>query len=310
MDHFEFYPYLQGCADSLEENKDQPSDVALAHMVRLQSVVDKVNKALPRGDNPGFIGTETHVPTYMAMKVLQSDLADCKASWPDQLKNNTTLTLQHLAAEVFLYETVTIEYLKKRSPMDKMQTLEMLNNCMLSIQAYLSLYRTIPQSHYAYFPFTTWMQCGLVLQAAVELSFFEHVGWDLAYVRSSLDLLSFIDWEMAGIQAIVNMRRTGVETLDNKDIFTRFLRRKQNMKSAYEQHIAAELQTPGTDQSGQPPQDWGAMAAGAFPSMEDIYMGGLQYDFETAFWQDFGLSQGTWPTGANGISAPGTFLGQ
>lgn len=316
MDHFEFYPYLQDCATFLEKTQDQPTDVMLAHMVRLQGVVDRINKTLPRGDNPGMVASETRVPTYMAMKVLQAELADRKAAWPDGLRNNTTLILQHYAAEVFLYETTMIEYLRERCPMDQLQTLEMLNNCLLSIKAYLALYRTIPQWQYPYLPFTTWMQCGLVLQAAIELLFFEQLGWDLPYARAQLDLLSFIDFEMGGIQAIVNMRGTSsaaktFEGTEMKDIFQRFLRRKINMKNAYEQRVAAEAQTPGAEAPVPPPplQDWSfAGAATAFPNMEDIYMGGLYYDFENGFWQDYGVGPSTWATVGSGVGAPEPFL--
>ncbi|KAF2093207.1 hypothetical protein NA57DRAFT_81545 [Rhizodiscina lignyota] len=305
MDQFDYNEYMEDCCTALEQAKQVPTDVQLVYMVKLQRIVDCIGKAFPRGENPA-IKTNPQVPAYMAIKVLQSELYNFKKTWPDELQHNTILLLNYYGAEVYLYETVILEKPEDLGgPMERLQVLEVLNNCLVTIKNFTDLYRTVPQSHYLYFPFTTWIQSGLVMQTACELAFFDHPGWEVPYIRAQLEIPSFLDFELNGLQNVINMRRTHEMGVSNKDIFHRFMRRKLNMKSAYETRLSAEA----ADKQGRPDELTLQSAPTILPSMEDIYMGGLYYDFDNAFWQDFGISSGTWAAGMGTGAGLGQYTG-
>lgn len=315
MDQFDYNQYIEECCNALEAAKQVSTDVQAAYMVRLQRIVDSISKAFPRGENPA-VETRIRAPMYMAIKTLQNELYEFKKTWPDELQQNTILLLHYYSAEVFLYETIFLERIDgKSAPMERLHTLEILNNCLVAIKNYEEIYRTIPQSHYAYFPFTTWIQSGLVTQTACELCFYDHPGWELPYIRAQLDIPRFIQYEMNSIQSIINVRRTPEMGVANKDIFHRFLRRHINMKSAYESRLSSETEAQSSHAQGQENVTMSSTtpAAALLPSMEDIYMGGLYYDFDNAFWQDFGLGAGNWAslgTGTGTSMGTGAGLGQ
>ena len=283
----------------MERAREAPTDVQLVYMVKLQRIVDSIGQTLPRGENPLVKGPQ--IPTYMAIKTLQHELYEFRKTWPEELQQNTVLLLGYYSAEVFLNETVLLEKPDSPSgPMDRLECLEILNNCLISAKSFLDLYRTIPQSHWPYFPFTIWIQAGLVVQTANELAFFDHPGWDRPYIRSQLDVPSIVEFQLSGVQNIINIRRTQEMGVSNKDIFHRLLRRWSNHKSAYESRLSAETERKST--MSQMDVNKNANVPAVLPNMEDIYMGGLYYDFDSAFWQDFGMGVGAW--GADMAAGP------
>lgn len=298
MDPFEYNNYVDECCRILEDAREYPSDAVLVYMCRLQRVVDSVVRALPRPETPAKPGAPK-VPVYMALKALQTELYAFKDSLPEPLKDNHMLLFNYHATEVVLYETILIETPSADSPMNKLQVLEMLNNCLMAVKAFFELYRAVPRSHYAYLPFTVWIHSGMVLQAACELAFFDYAGWDRSQARSEMDILGVLEYEMAGLHDVIATRGTFENGLEHKDIFHRFMKRKQNMKSAYEVRLAAE--TSATRQQNDVAMT--AAPAPQIPSVEDMYMGGLYYDLDGSFWQDFGLVSNNW-AGPSMVSPP------
>lgn len=286
VDALEFNQYIDDCCRSLEDANEYPTDAVLTHMCRLQRIADSVVRAFPRPEAPTKPGVPK-VPTYLALKALQSELYSFKDKLPEPLKENHMLQFNYYATEVILYETILIDTPSSPTPMDKLQVLEMLNNCLVAIKAFFELYRILPQAHYAYLPFTVWIHSGMVLQVACELAFFEFAGWDLPTVRREMDIPSMLDFELRGLNEVLAIRGTVEQGQEHRDIFNRFRKRKQNMKSAYEARLAAETATTQQNDMPMPP-------APQIPSVEDMYMGGLYYDFDNTFWQDFGIASNNW----------------
>ncbi len=182
------------------------------------------------------------------------------------------LLMHYHAAEVYLYEigfhgmSLSAEHGTGDS-----WRLETLLCCLKSATSYFDLYRGLPRSHYAYFPFTIWAQSGLVLLTAVKLATFEHGAWDLAYVRSLLDVFGIIDHEIECIEEVILQRPGSEGAVGDRDIFNGFLDRMRKLKTAYESRNTARTMLAGADTI-----DLNDQASG-YPS-----------DFNPAFWDALG----------------------
>jgi hypothetical protein len=119
--------------------------------------------------------------------------------------NYSAVMLMHYhAAEVYLCE---IGLRRPLSPdndeLDESKRLELLSGCLSAAQSYFDTYHMLPKSHYAYFPFTIWIQSGLVLMTTIRLALFEHKVWDITHARRMLNVSAILDREIDCINEVI-----------------------------------------------------------------------------------------------------------
>lgn len=149
--------------------------------------------------------------------------------------------MHYHAAEVYLYEIGLHVYPSgEKSGVDESQRLELLVSCVNAAKAYFDVYHTLPKTHYPYFPFTIWIQSGLVLLTSVRLAVFEHEAWDVTYARLSLNVSAVLEREIECILQAIQQPPQAQDGGERKNILHGFLRRMQKLKESYEDRIRNE----------------------------------------------------------------------
>lgn len=160
--------------------------------------------------------------------------------------------MNYHAASIYLYEIALYEppspsanHFPSDVPhsmstgIEKLQIISLLSQCLTAVKSYLSIYHSLPPSHYALYPFALYGESGMVLTTAIKLALFDFPGWDLLSVRSTLDLLSVLDLEIARMESVASERQgRGME--GDKDILRGFARRTGTMRATYAGRVKAE----------------------------------------------------------------------
>lgn len=78
---------MDECIAVLAENKEQPTDVLLIHLVKLQLLVEKVGQA-PWYEGYGDATGSTVAPPTFYLKALQAQLQNLKEKIPPDIQRN------------------------------------------------------------------------------------------------------------------------------------------------------------------------------------------------------------------------------
>lgn len=144
------------------------------------------------------------------------------------------LLMNYHAAEVLIYEDGLYDI---TSPPELTTRCEILYNCLRSSRAYFDAYHLAPRSHYENFPFTVWMQSGLMLMVASQLSLLDLNGWSRDRAQKSLCVEELLDHEINRLEGIIGERKLDILGIEEKDIFYGFLQRMRKIKSAYKSQL-------------------------------------------------------------------------
>jgi hypothetical protein len=128
------------------------------------------------------------------------------------------------------------------------QRLDMLYACLVSAKSLLDNIFALPLSSYYGFSIITLSQLGYGLSTAFKLFFIEVPGWDLTYVRSTVNLLQYFEhfiakFEQAGAQ-IDNTQPTPTRI----SFCTGCSRAMGRVKGWYEVRLAAETEEKQREQ--------------------------------------------------------------
>ncbi|KAF9635717.1 putative trna processing endoribonuclease protein [Lasiodiplodia theobromae] len=168
----------------LEEAEEYPSDRYLVYLVRLQCIVQRIERKVPIDD----FTADTMIPIAMFVKALHGELNDFKKSLPADLADHPTMWLHYYSAEIYLYE-ISLSSLPSTTQYGDYtyRRLEMLNACMHAARAFIDTYHQIPPSHYINMPFMHFAQLTSTIIALSKLTRLECPGWDQAYAQEFID---------------------------------------------------------------------------------------------------------------------------
>ncbi|KAL1624206.1 hypothetical protein SLS54_004136 [Diplodia seriata] len=82
-DSLRYSAQLAGVCRHLEEAQEYPTDQYLVYLVRLQGIVQRIERKVPIDD----FTTDTMIPIAMFVKALHGELDDFKKSLPADLAN-------------------------------------------------------------------------------------------------------------------------------------------------------------------------------------------------------------------------------
>ena len=185
------------------------------------------------------------------------------------------LLMNYHAAEVLIYEDGLYDI---TSPPELTTRCEILYNCLRSTKAYFDAYHLAPRSHYENFPFTVWMQSGLMLMVASQLSLLDLNGWSRDCAQKALCVEELLDHEINRLEGIISERKSDILGIEGKDIFYGFLQRMRKIKSAYKSQldIGRRQDVPPIDHEGFSLETDDLATDDPFSYLED------------ALWQNFG----------------------
>lgn len=83
---------------NLEEAQELPSDRFLVYLVRLQRIVQRIERKVPIDD----FTAETMIPIAMFVKALHSELEEFKESLPADVAENGKQVAQHPNAQIIV----------------------------------------------------------------------------------------------------------------------------------------------------------------------------------------------------------------
>lgn len=78
---------MDECIAVLAEEKEQPTDTLLIHLVKSQIIIEKIGQA-PWHEECGSITGSVRAPPTFYLKALQAQLQDCKANVPPDIQGN------------------------------------------------------------------------------------------------------------------------------------------------------------------------------------------------------------------------------
>jgi hypothetical protein len=206
IDAIRWTPYLDECLRMLAENREYPTDMLLAHFVRLQLIIERVTQA-PWHDGPVDAAGSVRAPSVFYLKALQAQLEDFKRDVPPELQQNgrsiflrglpdDMLTLNEIGILlVHLYNTELSvhEITFSRAPVDSnspdFQRLESLYACLQATRNWFDLFFTISLALYIGFS----MSISHCIIALHRLSTINDPDWDRGLVRETSNLSLVLD---------------------------------------------------------------------------------------------------------------------
>ncbi|KAL1649921.1 hypothetical protein SLS58_001297 [Diplodia intermedia] len=192
-DSLRYSAQLAGVCRHLEEAQEYPTDQYLVYLVRLQGIVQRIERKVPIDD----FTTDTMIPIAMFVKALRGELDDFRRSLPadlanqcesDTLATSATMWLHYYSAEIYLYE-ISLSSLPGTPQYGDYtyRRLEMLNGCMHAAKAFIDVYYQIPPASLINVPFMHFAQLTSTIIALSKLTRLECPGWDQAYAQEFLD---------------------------------------------------------------------------------------------------------------------------
>lgn len=182
--------------------------------------------------------------------------------------------------EVALYDTPEAG---TRSSVFNLQLdkLGLLHGCLLSVTAYFDIYTKLPREDATNFPFTVWMQSGLAILTAIELSFLQLENWDTAEVRETINITKILDHEIETLEEIAAKRQQYPSDDIKKDIFWRFAERMRKTRSLYVSKMNVENQNVAGKENVN------GNEIDMTETLDGILAGDLLSGWDESFWQTF-----------------------
>lgn len=180
------------------------------------------------------------------------------------------------SAEVFIYESSLHRSLFPMSL--NSQRLDMLYACLTSAKALLDDILVLPSSSYYSMSHMTLAQVGHVLATAFKLCFVDVPGWDLAHVRSTVNILRYFDHLISQFRHVGALIDNSQQPPGKRSFPTGCALALGRVRGWYENRVAAEKEATQQEEQTGP------------TGMEDTFMGENFDYFDEAFmgdWQTF-----------------------
>ncbi|KAK8223547.1 hypothetical protein IWX49DRAFT_206218 [Phyllosticta citricarpa] len=190
-DSLRYSAQLDQCCRQLEEAQEYSSDRFLVYLVRLQRIVQRIERKVPIDD----LTPETTIPIAMFVKSLHGELLEYKKSLPPDMAKHRSILLHYDSAEVYLYE-ISLSSLPSTSQYGDYtyRRLDLLNACMLSaIQLLTHFTSKIPAALFAHMPFLHFTHFTSTVVALSKLMRLDWPGWDKTYAQSTISLSARIE---------------------------------------------------------------------------------------------------------------------
>lgn len=262
MSTFPHSAYIEDCCESLGKDEEYPSDRYLLHIVRLQYILEKVNRLSfqhriePRYPDPAV---ELYVSNFKSdLELFKERLpfaihesSTCPIHLPSQialaliighLVSVDLLRMQLHTVELFLYQ---ISLFEQNSELDETITcpsswspwrLEVLCAGLASSKLLFDCYLTLPLRTEMAFNNTEWVQLGFALIVASRFSVAgtkKSVSHDTMSMRQSLDMSGVLKQSILRLGGLISPRS---DINGERDVFYHYEKRARNLQCWFEKH--------------------------------------------------------------------------
>ncbi|KAF2144124.1 uncharacterized protein K452DRAFT_267286 [Aplosporella prunicola CBS 121167] len=267
------------CRD-LEQAKEYPSDRYLLELVRVQRIVQRIERKCPVDD----LTPDTPLPVAMFVWSLDGELKAARKALPPDLAQDTTLLMHYTNASIYLWELSLSSLPATHTYGDfTYRRLLMFNTLLQSSQAFMAHFRALPPSDYYDLPFVHFSQLTLATIVLSKLSRLDFPGWDLEYARARIAFSSTMDDAAARYEQARSAARVPVHDNPLFAFFARKLRfvRAWNEAKIRGVDVLQPPRNPATLNVGGPPPPPPAPDLLLVPDFdhEDLW--------DPAFWQQF-----------------------
>ncbi|TVY27504.1 Transcriptional regulator [Lachnellula hyalina] len=188
-DGLQYSPYMDYNCRVLEETAACESDLLLVAMARLQTMAESFYKNILNKTQDSI-----KTPAWMYTRTMRTGLHSLWMSFSPQLRQNPFLIMNYHSTEIFLFEPalqqspVAVGFVK-----DEPHRLDMLHSCLTSSKALLDLFLTQPLSVYYTLTSIDLANLGQSMATIFKLSMVDEPGWDLTYVRKTINPRDYFD---------------------------------------------------------------------------------------------------------------------
>lgn len=165
------------------------------------------------------------------------------------------LSLHYQTVEIIIYRICLAENFSDTQYGDYSTTrLDLLFRCLEAAKSFVYDIHSLPVDLFPFFPFTIWCQFGLTMVTLSRLTLFqgEKIGWDRAYVRSTIDIDQIADMltkkmkDALALHLEKNIHKQGAS--EPPEIYDRLIPRLQVFSAVHHMRVEAQekanLQAP------------------------------------------------------------------
>lgn len=209
------------------------------------------------------------------------------------MKRPAAIAAGYHSAAICLYEASL--YDAQCRDVEKSQRIRMLSTCLFSVKDFFASGSASQISSFPASSLVSWTHFGYALLMAFKLSLLKVDGWDLDQAQDEIQLPRILEETTSSLEPIAKQRKqmqmqnehAVTDNLDERDIFDRFIRQMQRMKSLsmINPHAVADAATEPLYTA--PSQITNESAVTPSAALIDIMGADVMLpDFDQSFWQD------------------------
>ncbi len=179
LDYMKFSSHLEKCCNDLSVSAEYASDQTVVAIVRLHQLVEKY-----------LMQSDSCLPIAMYVKLFRQDLRALLQNLPQTVKDDDFFTLHLHSVDICFYESIICIHCDRSYAIDKV---EALHSGLLAVRTYFTAFLAQYCTSMPTIPYFYWMRIIHALGVLTKLSFVHLEGWDLQYVRSTVNFCDLID---------------------------------------------------------------------------------------------------------------------
>ncbi|KUJ23485.1 uncharacterized protein LY89DRAFT_663914 [Mollisia scopiformis] len=265
-----FSPYIDFCAQTLEERAEHESDILLVSLVRLECIITPVDNLLTKKS----FADDYRAPISMHIKAVRTNMERFWVNLSHSIQQHPLMRLSYDSNFIFLYEPSLYKSLFPSTSScghDTSQRIDLLHNCMMACKKLLDEYLKQPLWSCYGTCVADLAPLGRAISSLLKLCLVEEAGWDLSLVRQTANLEFYFEQLLAKYQQVGADLDGRQQELCRNSFFTGCARAMGVIKTWYETKIMSD-----STQSALQDQTY------------DVTMMGEQANFiDDAYWMEF-----------------------
>ncbi|KAF2188998.1 hypothetical protein K469DRAFT_564970 [Zopfia rhizophila CBS 207.26] len=232
-----FTRYTDKCCRILEEAMENPTDIYLVRLVRLQQKADRIGEILYTEELDTVSGMSA--PLAMDISSLESEVLEIGRALPLEIPQAALLLISYNTLRLYLYKIALDDQLFLTSSISTESTFpsttytifrnNLLASCLATIKSMVSLFFALPTRIIFSLPYPTWGQIGHAMLILSRLSEVKHDTWDPAYVSSELDIRETLKALARRLEEVMTIGIGEIPARRLSEIFTHMVSRLREL---------------------------------------------------------------------------------
>ncbi|KAK5988996.1 Transcription factor -like protein [Cladobotryum mycophilum] len=246
MEALVFTPHMQDCLEVLEREKEHPNDEILVTLVKLQLIGEEARKLLTRDMmTREMIKDGAQVPAYVFKKGLLDQLQALRQALRPCIGGKHVIYAHATSTEA---QILAIGLFGEQKLPDAPR-IESMYAAVVAVKNWYEAFFSVPIPSFPGLPFNNYVGLAQMHSLLYNLTVAEDPLWDKDIVRSTADLLLYLDQTtdvFFKVDAVYGFKYEG----EDSSIFAKCARMLRNIRSVWEpalsQHLGGGLPTPNS----------------------------------------------------------------